>query len=284
MHWFEIKVPVHPEIMDAVGNHLFELGASGTQERDNEVIAYFENMESSTVVSQIREYLGSLAELGLPANPDDDRITVTGIADQDWNAEWKKQFVPFLVSPAVMIKPTWCELPPEHPETVIELDPEMAFGTGTHATTALCALLLEKQASGKTILDAGTGTGILAMIALKLGAAACYGFDIDPLATDTARNNAVKNHIRSLFLYTGETNALKTGEFDMITANINSGQILAILKDFRDLLKYQGTLILSGILDSEEEKLSRALLEHDFEILQVLHREEWLAFECKKSK
>ncbi len=228
----------------------------------------------------IKAYYQSLADMGFTVP--DQELTVSGIKDRDWNAEWKLQFKPFCVTPQVMIKPTWCELPEEHPEIIIELDPEMAFGTGTHATTALCAKLIDEHVKDKTVLDAGTGTGILAIIAQRLGAEKSFAFDIDPIASETARKNIDKNGVSDIHVFTGTTQSLKNRELDVIVANINSGQILNILPHFNELLCEKGVLILSGILDSEEEKLRAALKQNCFQIKQLLHREEWIAFECVK--
>ncbi len=279
--WFELVVPVNAEISDAVSNFLFEQGAAGIEDKEQKIKAYFSDaIDKDYLLKELKAYYQSLVDMGFTVP--DQELTVSGIKDRDWNAEWKLQFKPFCVTPQVMIKPTWCELPEDHPEIIIELDPEMAFGTGTHATTALCAQLIDEHVKDKTVLDAGTGTGILAIIAQRLGAAKSFAFDIDPIASETARKNIDKNGVSDIHVFTGTTQSLKNKELDIIVANINSGQILNILPHFNELLCEKGVLILSGILDSEEEKLRAALIQNRFQIKQLLHREEWIAFECVK--
>lgn len=193
--------------------------------------------------------------------------------NRDWLAEWKKGFQPFALVDDIWIVPSWCEIPSatRHP---IFIDPGMAFGTGTHATTQLAARLLIQIQNAKSVLDVGTGTGILAMLMKIKGVPKIVATEIDPIARETARENVARNNALSIDILDSQVDAIAE-MFDVVVANIVDGVLLKI-KD--DLIRNCGhNLILSGILEEREASFIREFLKDtDFKIHRRLVQDEWV--------
>ncbi|MDZ7263186.1 MAG: 50S ribosomal protein L11 methyltransferase, partial [candidate division KSB1 bacterium] len=195
--WLLIRLPMTDAIEDAWSNFLFELGATGCQIEDGYLEAYFSEAEwSEEKWQRVQRYREALAALGLPLPAG--QIQLQKLPNRDWNEQWKRSIRPIEVGQRIIIKPSWTELPVMSDRIVIEIDPQMAFGTGTHATTQLMLELLEAQGTAyRHVLDIGTGTGILAIVAARLTPAEIVAFDNDPIATATARENLAKNRVAS---------------------------------------------------------------------------------------
>ena len=247
LFFYQLSIAVVPEIKEAVSDFVFENGALGLQEKRDQIIAWFPSFsDEEALVNALAACLHELRDaLGFDF---DLQIEIEEIAQRDWNAEWKSGLKPLPVSERILIKPTRVETPENAPEVVIEIDPEMAFGSGEHATTRMTLQLVEKNVRpGLSVLDVGVGTGILAIGALKLGADLVIAFDVDPIAPLMARRNAIKNHIADHFhLFTGAIDAIGRGRFDLIAANVNRGQIVKILPRLSELLQADGRCLLSG--------------------------------------
>jgi ribosomal protein L11 methyltransferase len=258
--------------------HLFGLGAVGTHLLEDRLLVYFpEPCESESIESNLQAFLAQLRAGGmnLPAIG----ITHEQIAAQDWHSAWKRYFKPFLISERLLIRPSWetAALAPGQVEIVI--DPKQAFGTGHHATTRCMLRLLEKYLRpGMRVIDAGAGTGILAIAAAKLQAGVqIVAFDIDPIAVEAAHENIHLNHAaNSIKLYTGPLAALRPSPADLILANLQHQTLLALLPDFAKLLKSGGVLLLSGILENEGESIKIAAQHVGLKCLEILQEEEWL--------
>ena len=177
--------------------------------------------------------------------------------------------------------PSWEEYPTDR--IVIRLDPGMAFGTGTHETTALClAALDELVKGGERVLDIGTGSGILAIAALKLGAAEAEGVDIDPMCVRTAGENAQLNGVDGkLKVLVGDLSDKATGKYDIITANIVANAILHLAPCVPALLAEGGTFIASGIIDAREEEVCAGLAAAGLKVAEVRRQGGWVAILCK---
>ncbi|HNW59721.1 MAG TPA: 50S ribosomal protein L11 methyltransferase [bacterium] len=270
-----ITIPCPTECSEALASFLFDLGAAGVEEQEGGLTAYFADGRTD-LLEPIRRYLGELAELGYPVQPDG--ITCAEIADRDWNAEWKKSYTGFEISARIYIKPTWEAPPARLYPCLIEIDPEMAFGTGTHSTTRVCLRLLEAGLRpGARVLDIGTGTGILAIAAAKLGAGPIVAFDVDPVAAATARRNAVANGVHTgLDIFAGELADLPPQPFDLVLANIQRNVIVKMLPELRRRFPADTEFIFSGILGEEETLFSDALAAAGFILLEIRHDEEWL--------
>ncbi len=280
--YYQVQINTIPDSVEPLSNFLFELGATGLVEQENSVLAYFpaDEPESGlrTAISRYLQELRELLNVEFASN-----IHVEIIKNRDWNAEWKKQWHSLRISDNILIKPSWESKPQDAPSVVIEIDPEMAFGSGEHSTTKLMLQLIEKHTTSKTtLLDVGTGTGILSIGALLLGAGRAVGFDIDPIASSTALKNAVANKVGQRFLtYTGTIDALANKRFDLIAANVNRSQILNMLPKLRQHLEPAGYCLLSGILDTEEDIIRHACDSLNLDIRSVQKDKEWLAFETR---
>ncbi|VEH65541.1 50S ribosomal protein L11 methyltransferase [Rodentibacter pneumotropicus] len=196
------------------------------------------------------------------------------IEDKDWEREWMDNFHPMQFGKRLWICPSWREVPDENAVNVM-LDPGLAFGTGTHPTTALCLEWLDGlDLKGKTVIDFGCGSGILAIAALKLGAKSAVGIDIDPQAILASRNNAEQNGVADrlqLFLSDEKPTALKA---DVVVANILAGPLKELYPAISRLVKENGELGLSGILETQAQSVCETYAQ-TFTLDPVEVREEW---------
>jgi ribosomal protein L11 methyltransferase len=201
------------------------------------------------LVSKLRE---QLAPASLP------EPLVEPLADSDWAESWKEHYHPFLVAPGIWICPSWLS-PPDPDAVTLLLDPGMAFGTGEHPTTALClAWLTEQNLSGVTLVDFGTGSGILAMAALKLGAARATGVDIDTKAVEIARENLARNGLGERFTACTPDELPASTSADIVLANILANPLRELAPRLIQLLKPDGQLVLSGMLAGQADEVAAA--------------------------
>ena len=215
------------------------------------------------------------------------RIAYKELDEQDWAHAWKAYFWPQKISPHLVVKPTWREYLSESDEIVIELDPGMAFGTGTHPTTALCITMIEKYLTrGDSFLDVGTGSGILMIAAAKLGAGRLCGVDKDAVAIEVAGQNLELNQVdpRMFRLTTGSLVAEINDSYTFIAANIFSHVILELLEDISRVLAVGGIFVCSGIIDKHKNSILSAMEDIGFEILEAAAKEEWVAIAGRLQK
>ncbi len=214
--------------------------------------------------------------------------------DSLWKDKWKENFKPFRIADDIIVKPTW-EDPPKDTrpnDIIIEIDPGSAFGTGTHETTRLCLLTLRKYITpGIHILDAGCGSGILAITALLCGAKSAFCLDIDPAAVDGTLENAKKNHIESDRLTAIRANILEEGKqikkicngtFQIAIANILADVIIPLAGQIGSFLCPDGIFISSGILAEKAKDVEKALTDNHFAILEKNTIGDWVAFAAQK--
>ncbi|MFB9280080.1 50S ribosomal protein L11 methyltransferase [Cohnella cellulosilytica] len=326
MRWHELTVLATESSQEMVTHYLTELGAGGVsveeawspdKPRDtkygevydtplNDIRpgyalykAYFsEDYEMEPIATELRTLLEGLPEYGYDAG--EFTIHVGSVHEDDWANAWKQYFKPVAVTDRLVIKPTWEEYEPKKEgELIIELDPGMAFGTGTHPTTKLCLKALESAIEGgERIIDVGTGSGVLAIGAMKLGAAKVLALDLDPVAVKCAQENVELNgydkviEVRRSDLL-GVLNESEAGAreadgvkppADLVVANILAEIILLFIADVMDVLKPGGLYIASGIFKNKEEAVEAGLLAAGFEIVDVLRQEDWVAFVAGKPK
>lgn len=205
--------------------------------------------------------------------------------EEDYQNSWKKYFYTQKISERFVVKPTWREYEPLEDELVIEIDPGRAFGTGTHPTTSLCIKLMEENIKeGNTVIDVGTGSGILMVAAEKLGAGKIVGTDIDVMAVEVAEENLELNKVdkTKAKAYAGDlVTVVKDEKFDVVVANILADVLLILLKDISRVVKKDGLVIFSGIIEDKLEEMKREIANVGLEILEVKADKEWRAILMK---
>lgn len=211
-------------------------------------------------------------------------ISTTYVKEDDWANNWKQYYHPTRIGQNIVIRPSWEEYTPEsEKDIVITLDPGMAFGTGSHETTRLCLTLLEKYIEpGAAVLDVGTGSGILAVAAAKLGAASVLGIDIDAHAVLVAEENSKLNGTNITFK-AGNLVDDVAGKYNLITANIVADIIITLLNDMDAFLAEGGTAVLSGIIDIREEEVLEKIAAESFKTVEILRENGWSAIAIQKA-
>jgi ribosomal protein L11 methyltransferase len=294
MKWIEAKVAFHhsdPDpVADIIASIFYEFDLQGVVIEDPDlepdngwgedavaqpgghaVIGYFSKDRSTeTKCKVLADKIGQLKNtLGLTY-----RISYKELDEEDWAEAWKAFFWPQKIGRHMVVKPTWREYQADPNDVVVELDPGMAFGTGTHPTTVLCIEMMETYfKAGDTFLDLGTGSGILMIAAAKLGAKMVCGVDKDDIAVDIARKNLILNKIDRKFfsVFSGYLVEGIENKYDFIAANILTHVIMDLLDDIQRVIKEKGVFICSGMKDI------------GFEILGSASREQWVAI-CGRFK
>lgn len=212
------------------------------------------------------------------------RIFYTEVDEADWTESWKAYFRPEKITDQIVVKPTWKDYSPNDKEIIIEIDPGMAFGTGTHPTTRMCIVLLEKYLKKKAaFLDVGTGSGILMIAAAKLGAGKIWGTDNDVVAVDIARRNLIHNRIpESVFnVMTGNMIDKITERFDLVAANLTAKTIIILLENIQKVLVQDGILICSGIIESDKDKVLEKMRHVGLNVIETLADGDWISMACR---
>lgn len=246
--------------------------------------------DEKDTIQKVKE---GLEEIGQFVNVGTCRMEESETEDKDWVNNWKQYFKPFTVDD-ILIKPTWEEIPEgEEDKLMIQIDPGTAFGTGAHETTQLCIRALRKYLKeGDRVLDVGTGSGILGICALKLGAKEVVGTDLDENAIVATRENMESNEIEpSCFqVLTGNLidekeikDAVGYEEYDIVVANILADVIIPLQREVPPHLKKGGIFITSGIIDMKEEAVKEAFAQNKaFEVIEVRHQGEWVSVIARK--
>ncbi len=222
----------------------------------------------------------------LSADGIDFTIEHTGVSDSDWADSWKKYYKPIKTGEKLVIVPVWEKYNPEPGEVIVLMDPGMAFGTGTHETTRLCASMIEKYIeNGDSVLDVGCGSGILAISASKLGAGDCFACDIDPVAVRIARENTVLNKTPNVTCEVSDllkqVPVTKDG-YDLIIANIVADVIIRMAPDVGKYLSADGHLIVSGIISERAREVTDVLTENGFVVDSEQYENGWYCASVKK--
>lgn len=217
--------------------------------------------ESANPAESVDFAKARFAELGIDAE-----ISVCGVSEEDWADSWKKYYKPIKTGKRVVIVPVWEEYAPGEDEVTVLMDPGMAFGTGTHETTRLCAAMIEDFVSGgECVLDVGCGSGILAITAAKLGAAEAFACDIDPQSIKVARENTVLNRTPQVECEVSDLLAsVPSKKYDVILANIVADVIIRLAPDAPRFLAEDGVMIVSGIICERADEVKAALLKEGF--------------------
>ena len=307
MELTEVKVIFDAENIEKCKNEIinafYEFGVSGVkidEPMDRNSLDYYKN-EKDFVVNELavtayfpkntysarREIIIKERFEELFGDRDDlvYNISFYDLADEDYVDNWKKYVFTTKISERFVVKPTWRDYEKNSDELVIELDPGRAFGTGTHPTTYLCIRLMEKYIENShTVIDVGTGSGILMVAANKLGAKEIWGVDIDPDACEVAKENLILNGItdeNTKVLVGNLLNVVENKTFDVVVANILADVILMLLKDISKVIKKDGILILSGIIEDKKNLVINACEKEGLELLEVQEDKEWVALSLR---
>lgn len=301
MKWAEISIAIAHDLHEAVAELFHELGASGVIIEDPELVNSYrrsgiwdycdipEQFDLDNVV--VKAYLPVDSQLdgrlrhfeeqvsGLLKDNSQPMIKWREVQDEDWATAWKSFYHPIKVGEQIVIKPTWEHYQPLEGEVVVEIDPGMAFGTGTHHTTVLCIRCLEELVKpGCVVIDVGTGSGVLAITAAKLGAASVIAVDSDSVAIVAAKDNAAQNEVASIVqVQTGDLLHGITTTADLIVANIVADVIIRMLPNVRTTLSATGCLCASGIISERVADVTAAMLKHGLIIDKVLEEGSWAA-------
>jgi ribosomal protein L11 methyltransferase len=320
MLWNEITIHTTEEAIEMISNFLHEAGAGGVsieesgslnKPRDTSygqwydrplndipegqaiIKGYFaEEVDMDRIRSQIEPRVEELRTFDI--DPGEVQYELKTVDEDDWANAWKQYFKPLRVSDRLTIKPTWEDYEPaSEEEKIIELDPGMAFGTGTHPTTSLCLRTLESVIKGgEEVIDVGTGSGILAIGAVKLGAKHVLALDLDPVAVSSARENTRLNGLEECITIKESDLLSVLNASDptlgiqlpvkLVVANILAEIILLFIDDVYKALEPGGIYIASGIWKNKEEVVETALKAAGFEIAEISRDEDWLAFVARK--
>jgi ribosomal protein L11 methyltransferase len=306
MKWYEVKIKTTSELVDLVCDILYDVGVGGVVIEDpNDLII---NMKEETswdyfdINSLDIDYEGAVVKGYLPESEDlldkielikqnvnnlskekgDNKlnqVTTAEVYEEDWANSWKKYYKPKKIGQRVVVKPTWEYYIAEENEVVIELDPGMAFGTGTHETTTMCTRLLEKNIKkDSTVYDIGCGSGILSIIAAKLGAKEVIGVDIDEVAYKVSKANVQINHVENIVdVRHGNLMDVIDGKADIIVANIIADIIKILAKDITKFMKPSSKFIASGIILDKVDDVTGVLEDNGLEVMCVEKLGEWVA-------
>ena len=286
--WHQVKLRLSSSTKELMTAFLFRWGCIGVEETDDGLVAYFpEEVAITTIKRQIEQIVGALSVRTKQTNwqpGSRDWLSIDTIAEQNWQLAWKMYFKPIFISQHIVIVPEGEKFVPTPNQIVIVIRPGQAFGTGTHPTTQLVLRALEKWLSpDMRVLDVGTGSGILAIAAAKLGARSVVANDIDPMALENAHQNVQLNQPLPPINFLPPS-VKPAGKFDLILANLTSQVLLELLPDFNLWLDHNGKVIASGILQEAKEKFVANLHIHDWKLLEQISQDEWTCLViCPKS-
>lgn len=312
MKWSEISIHTTNEAIEPISHILHEAGASGVviedpfdliKEREDQfgeiyqlnpgdypeegviIKAYVPvNSFLGETVDAIKEAINNLIihniDIGM------NKVTISEVNEEEWATAWKKYYNPVKISEKFTIVPTWEDYTPVNSdELIIELDPGMAFGTGTHPTTVMCIQALERTVKkGDRVVDVGTGSGVLSIAAALLGASHVNALDLDEIAVTTAKLNTKLNKVNEV-VHVSQNNLLdgvETATADVVVANILAEVIIRFTDDVHHVLKNDGYFIASGIIQQKKDLVKDAMLKSGFEIAETVQMEDWVAIIAKK--
>ena len=301
--WIEVRVITKSEALEPVSGIFYGLDCKGVAIEDpNDILereqgpltwdfadinvlehkgkvavvkAYFSEEDNiDEVLKYVNEKMEEIKELGIDTG--DYEVESEKMYEEDWANNWKKYYKPTKVGERIVVKPIWEEYEAKEDELVLELDPGMAFGTGTHETTRMCIQALDKYVKAEsTVFDVGCGSGILAIAAAKLGAKRAVGVDLDPVAVESARENVGFNNLNNIEILYGNLVEVIDGKADIVVANIIAEVICILTEDVKRVLKEDGYFITSGIIHDRVDMVTKKLVETGFEVVEINKDGEW---------
>ena len=267
--------PFNPELVSGI---LWTLDISGIEENEQSLTVYSqkENLEN-----QLESLMQNAVKSGLIEKYE---LVADEIENKNWNEEWEKTLNVIEITENIVIKPTFRNYDGGEGKLIVEIDPKMSFGTGEHETTRLMIELIEKHLrKGDKVLDIGSGTGALAIIAVKLGAESAVAVDTDEWCFVNGKENAEINKVADKIKFVhGDVNSVAESEFDLVLANINTHILLNYVKEIAAKVKLGGKLILSGILNTDEEKITGSYEKQNLKLIERTRKNEWIALVFEK--
>lgn len=280
--FIQLKISTDQQVNDLIVGFLSDVGAEGFVEEATELSCYFADRKwNPSFRTDVNEFLSNLKKQGKISSF---AIEVSEVRNQDWNRQWEDTVVPVEVTQNVAIKPSWKEYNGDA-GIVIEIDPKMSFGTGHHETTRMMIRLLEKFIKGgEKVFDIGTGTGVLAIAAVKLGAMSCVAIDNDDWSIENARENINKNGVSDkIQLIKGDLTSVPDSEFDIVVANLNRNTLLYIGNELSSRCAKGGVLLVTGVLTLDEEDITGCYVEKGFVSVEAIREAEWSALVFRRS-
>jgi ribosomal protein L11 methyltransferase len=300
--WLKVELKAPSELIDALSNFMTEIGAQGVYQETAGVPAsngFTEDLTHETLkaylpadvrldhrMDSLKIYIEGLSQVF----PDLEKpvFTTEQVDDPNWGEAWKKYFKPLRVTKNIVIKPTWERFTPSVRDTVIEIDPGMAFGTGQHASTRLCLqaiedLLLQEREMGKwRVLDVGTGTGILGIACAKLGVQKVVCVDTDKKAAEIALENVAINDVEDRVDVINRDVSAIHERFDLIVANLTAKILIRHRSHLASLLGPDGYMILSGIIEQNREEIESHFIMPPLLLHHVITEKEWICYVLRK--
>lgn len=301
--WIEVRVITKSEALEPVSGIFYGLDCKGVAIEDpNDILereqgpltwdfadinvlehkgkvavvkAYFSEEDNiEEVLKYINEKMEEIKDLGIDTG--DYKVESEKMYEEDWANNWKQYYKPTKIGERIVVKPIWEEYEPCGDELVLELDPGMAFGTGTHETTRMCIQALDRYVKeDSTVFDVGCGSGILAIAAAKLGAKKAVGVDLDPVAVESAKENVGFNNLDNIEILYGNLVEVIEGKADIVVANIIAEVICILTEDVKRVLKEDGYFITSGIIHDRVDMVTNKLEETGFEVVEINKDGEW---------
>lgn len=313
-NWIEVTIKTTTEAVEPITNILYEQGAGGAviedpkdflfqkkneldwdyveeevfkkNEEDDVLIKTYVSEEKNVMefVEIIKQKVLGLRDFGIDIG--EGSVSLDQVNEADWANAWKAYYKLTKVGQKVVVKPTWEDYNMQEGDLIIELDPGMAFGTGTHETTSMCIRELEKYVNKDSkVFDIGCGSGILAIAAAKLGAKEVVAVDLDEVAVKVAKENVIENKVEeNVSVMHGNLTDVIKDKADVIVANIIADIIKILAKDVQNFMKEDAIFISSGIILDKVEEVKESLVENGFEIVEVQKLGEWSAIVSKLKK
>lgn len=279
-YYKEFLISAEPFIPEIIISVLWNLEIDGISEEVNCLKVFSSNLNLNT--TDFESELDKLVNNNLLRNYE---VQENTFIEKNWNEEWEKSREVIRVTDRIIIKPTFKEYHKKDDEIIIELDPKMSFGTGEHPTTKICINFLEKYLMPSvTLLDAGSGTAILSIVAAKLGAKKVIAFDIDEWSLSNGIENIKLNKVNDIVeVRLCELNDITEKEFDIIVANIQRNILIELASGFDEKIKQNGILILSGLLEADHQLIINKYSSLGFTEIDFIQIDEWIGLVLRKS-
>lgn len=290
--WISLSVWAPPSVQDALVNFLIEETGRGVKLEGERITAYcHESAETQACLQKLIRYYQDLQQL-YPDLPEL-KVVQEDLRGEDWSETWKTFFKPLIIGKNIVVKPTWEPYEPIPGQVVIEVDPGRAFGTGKHPSTALCIEALEgvlsdtvigERGLAPSVLDVGTGSGILGIIAARLGAKTVLGLDTDPEALEVAGKNVERNKVGKIMSVSNTPLDQVEETYDVVVANLTASLLMQMAAGLSRCVSQKGSLVLSGILKEQGEEVVKCFKAHYFKMVKSWSREDWTTLLLSRKK